>query len=236
MKSACWKVGCGDHMTTWVAREPRRAVDCFQRARKAGALKGRLWHVMIVPPLGTLEPTEEGYDAFKRDAYRIYEAHGLRGGCVVGHYCQKTHPGVYWPHVHAIGPVYDRYKPGPYCVPCGGPASPSCKEDRHETWVIKFVKVRGKGLMRQVAAILRYELGHALRRQGRHALTWFGTLSNGKRKTWGPPEAVDPQEYVAPRCPEHGCELVPSAPWDSTNYDRLLALRDRPPPEDVWDE
>lgn len=233
------RAGCAPCHPSWRERAAARAVDVFQRARRAG-VRGRLWPATVRPPWGAVPPTEDALDAFLRDVQLVLRAHGLAGGALMAHAVGKRAPGRWGPHAHAVGPLEGRrWTPGPVVDPDGeGPRprevlarleglSPSRRREvlaALRRWRGSYLHfgdekgrpVRGRGLWKNLAVVLRYELGHAVRREGRDALRWFGALaSNAARQGWPPSrDAGDPRP---PRCPTCGRAMDPAEDLDLTD-------------------
>lgn len=180
---------------------------------------------MIRPARGTLGFTWNEVRDFRAKCYKIAKAHGIRGGVAVIHWGSTRDPNEQWnPHVHIIGYLTGRYKPGP----------------TKEGYIIKFVKIRGRdGLYKNVQNVAFYELTHAVRpRNQGHAITWFGFMANNQMPTPNP-EMVASMGLEAsdgPHCPRCSTKLVSLDMWDYTDPTapiyighRLDGL-DRPPP------
>lgn len=198
LQDRCRLPGCLRCNGNWASRGAGRAVHAFKRALawmdRAGLrrLQGSLWHVVIAPPPGEIPPTPDALRELRKRAYAICREHNITGGAVVGHYAMEEHPGEWRPHVHVVGLVDGRWRPGPTA----------------EGWVIRFLRELGQDLPLWVdlQVVLKYELGHAARLEGRHALTWFGVMGYRVRQEW--PDVQEPRpEYELPTCPICGGEL-----------------------------
>ena len=221
----CHLKTCPRCWTTWAIAESHSITAKIAYARRIAATKGRPWHIMIRPPRGTLGFTWKELAAFRAKCYKIAAEHGVRGGVAVVHWGPDKDPARPWaPHIHIIGYLSGRYRPGP----------------TKEGWTIKFVKIGGKdGLWKNVQKVAFYELTHAIRPPSSgHAATWFGFMANNKMKTPNPEmvAAMGLEPSEGPHCPACATKLVNLDIWDYTDPlspeyagSRLDGL-DRPPP------
>lgn len=222
--------GCHDKRCPrcWISWANVRAHEITAKvayARRAGYTKGRPWHIIIRPPRGTLGFTWNELKDFRTRCYKIAKEHGVRGGTAVIHWGPDKDPLEPWaPHVHIIGYLTGRYKPGP----------------TKEGWIIKFIKIGGRdGIYKHVQRVAFYELTHAVRppNQG-HAVSWFGFMANNQMPNPNPEMiasmGLEPSD--GPYCPDCSTKLVPLDVWDYTDPlapvyigNRLDSL-DKPPP------
>lgn len=222
----------GCHLKTcprcWIswANERSHAITAkVAYARRAGYTKGRPWHIMIRPPRGTVGFTWDDLAAFRAKCYKIAKRHGVRGGVCVVHWGPDKDPHQPWaPHVHMIGYLAGRYKPGP----------------TDEGWVIKFKKIGGRdGLWKHVQRVAFYELTHCIRPPNQsHAISWFGFMANNKMPNPNPDmiAAMGLDDGDGPHCPRCSTKLVSMDTWDFTDpvspvyVGSILDELDRPPP------
>lgn len=221
----CHLKTCPRCWTTWAIEKSHVITAKIAYARRIRITKGRPWHIMIRPPRGTLGFTWKELVEFRARCYKIAREHGVKGGAAVIHWGPDKDSTRPWaPHVHIIGYLTGRYKPGP----------------TKEGWTIKFVKIGGKdGLWKNVQKVAFYELTHCIRpRDQGHAVTWFGFMANNQMATPDKEKikamGLDPGD--GPHCPCCHTALVPLDIWDYTDPFKPtyagshLDGLDRPPP------
>lgn len=221
----CHLKTCPRCWITWAIKESHQITAKIAYANRIHATKGRPWHVIIRPPRGTLGFNWKELAAFRAKCYKIAAEHGVKGGVAVVHYGPDKNPSRPWaPHVHIIGYLKGRYRPGP----------------TKEGWTIKFIKIGGKdGVWKNVQKVAFYELTHAIRPPtSGHAATWFGFMANNKMKTPNPDmvAAMGLEPSDGPHCPACSTKLIGLQIWDYTDPmapeycgSRIDGL-DRPPP------
>ena len=221
----CHSKTCPRCWISWANVRAHEITAKIAYARRAGYTRGRPWHVIIRPPKGTIGFTWAELAAFRTLCYKIARAHGIKGGVAVIHWGPDKDPREPWaPHVHIIGYLTGRYKPGP----------------TEQGWLIKFIKIGGKdGVYKHVQRVAFYELTHAVRppAQG-HAMTWFGFMANNQmpRPSAEMVASMGLEPSDGPHCPDCSGKLVSLDCWDYTDPsspvyigNRLDSL-DRPPP------
>ena len=153
----CQLPTCPSCHSVWTADQADRMTARLWHGKKF--VKGRVWELMVMPPRGVVEPTPDAVESFLKRVYAIGKEHGMSGGNAVVHYEMRESPGEWRPHAHLLGYVVGRWTPGP----------------SSEGWTIKFNRIGpGKDDLRDKSA---YEVGHCLRRPGKHAVRWWGSAS-----------------------------------------------------------
>lgn len=171
-------------------------------ARRQG-VPGRIWECIVSPPRGAVGTSPEAVDKLLRRAYEIGKEHGMIGGAAVAHYEMEETAGEWRPHVHLLGFVEGRWRPGP----------------SREGWTVKYVRVGGaREAVREKA---RYEVSHCVRARGKHAVRWWGACARNKvRKPTD--DDVEGMGFIRPvvehRCPTCGTVLEPCDVVDYTSW------------------
>jgi len=205
----CESLTCPRCHNIWAHERAGEATARIHYGFRIGKVQGRPYHMMIRPPTGTIEPSPDALVAFRKRAEAIAKEHGMQGGCVVIH--AGTHkPGdktpLYQPHAHITGIVRGHYVPGP----------------SREGWTVKFKKIHGPDVFKNVKTLLIYELRHAVRFHAKthHALVWFGCLAYhafpGPSEEWLDENGYHGKDYRV--CPICGSRLVPLDEGSFMNY------------------
>lgn len=198
-QNRCERRECPDCEGLWIRDRAVGAVQRLAGARYAEAegIDRRLVHAVMSPPEGDVQTLQQVSDGF-RDAYRLAERQGIRGGVAVFHgfrvleEVQDEHeaadPGkglwdwikhdrpenwrdlTYWsPHWHILGLCEDMAENHP---------------EEQDGWVAE--RIRGLapfgGLTdregyRDMARVAYYVLSHATFEEGRDCVRWFGELA-----------------------------------------------------------
>lgn len=227
IKNSCDRPVCSECWKSWASGEAKRVVERIHGFKIAyKALKGRRvgnpQHIILSPPQEeakkeVLEP--DGVEKLRTKARSILKSVGVRGGSVVFHPYRikdgykaalaeipKRENKKFWtlvredalnlgdwrlyvylaPHFHIIG-FGNRVNGGDVYEKTG--------------WVYKFIRHISKE--DDLSAAVYYELTHTAIREGKRALTWFGSLSYNQLS-----KERRNVEYVVKRCPECGAGLL----------------------------
>lgn len=200
-ESSCLNRTCPNCYQKWASAEGRLASGRLWMGReitRRGRGRGRILHVVVSMPSCDLEVARE-------ICRRILKRHGIEGGSIVPHPFRQDDDGDFVPdgylHFHGFGVAFGNVEPG------GSPSDGSV--------VFKVIKdarrkdYAGFRSQKDLRLAIRYVLTHAGILEGRHALTWYGTLSYNKLTNEALKDAC-PEGYDAmitrlePRCPSCG--------------------------------
>jgi len=202
---------------SWAAKESHHIVHRLFHARGQG-VRGRIWELIISPPRSAIGMDQVDVDDLMKQSYAIAREHNMVGGCAVAHYAMDESPLEWRPHVHLLGMVPGRYRPGP----------------ARNGWTIKFIRVGGR--REDVREKARYELSHCIRARSRHAVRWWGrcSYSNISNPT---EDEIRAMGFDVPDrgtgCPDCGHELEPMVIMDYTGWPPVTVGIEQPwePPD-----
>lgn len=170
-KKSCHRAACPQCWPDWREREIRRALHRFGSCKS----RKRVIHVVVSPPSRCWQLSIEKLRSL---AYVSARSAGFKGGCAVLHLYRHER---FSPHFHVLGHGWIVRTPEVY---------------RRTGWIVK-----NKGLRRDLAQTLRYELGHAAVHERLHTLTWFGSMAYSKFR-------APPYEEAGAVCPLCSSPLV----------------------------
>lgn len=238
LKSSCMRRSCPHCGEKWARREARIASERLWAGanlimhgtpRRAGY---RVVHCVV-----SMNDQDDDINDQRTKANVVLKRHGIAGGLMIYHPFRKDDQDkAFVPdghvHFHVIGIA-------PGNIQAGGLPSDNGA-------VFKVIKDARRGDFRglhecgEVRSLAFYQLTHCGILEGKHALTWFGTLSynaiSNKTLDMSYPGYIERLTTPPPkRCPTCGSEDVePDWIWDRTAYpfDRVFAgLR----PPDKWE-
>lgn len=197
--SRCHKPTCPSCHDLWTAEEADKILHRLWWGKRH--VPGRIWECIVSPPRGAVAPTPAAVESLLARSYRLAEAHGMSGGEAQVHYEMRESPGEWRPHVQILGYVDGSWTPGPTSERGAIDADGRWTHDVYsQGWLIKFVRVGdSKKALRSKAA---YEVGHAVRQPGHHAVRWWGTASYA---AWKSPTKAEVETVM-------GFEPRPSGP------------------------
>lgn len=203
----CHDPTCPSCHALWTAEEADRILARLWFGQQH--VKGRFWELIISPPRGAVAPTRAAVEALLARSYEIAPEHNASGGLAVVHYEMRESPGEWRPHVQMIVYVDGEWLPGPSTERGAIDAEGHWTHDVYpDGWTVKFTHMgQGKEAVRSKAA---YEVGHAIRERGHHAVRWFGSASY---RQWKNPTKAElarmglPQRPEGPVCPVCGRAL-----------------------------
>ena len=231
---SCLLRTCPGCYTKWASKEAQaaswRVWMGMQKLYWQYGIAARLMHCV-----GSIRFTGQTLQECRDQIMMIFRAHGLMGGLLVFHPFRKD-DGQYemdgTVHFHGIVAAVDDIKPG----------STEAYEEGVFFKVIPDPKRGGYGgfkRLREVKKCIFYLLTHCGLIEGRHSVTWYGTMSYNKlsQKVLEAehPEAIAAMNEIHPsRCPYCGStETEPCFVYDRTRgFERVQvhAFPDGPPP------
>jgi len=212
MRSGCGRRDCPECYQVWAGRAAGRVEwrlkEVSRLYRKAGLKLGPCNHYALSPPpkmAAEAARTVEGYKELRREAFRLAEAVGIRGGCVLFH-PYRTKDMALEPHFHVLGHGFLH-------------SQHVRRLHKKSGWVFKNLGKR-TGVHHTLQYLLshtgvgKYEgarLVHGSKIRVLHSVDWFGLFSSRhvriKRDSFGRPERLVSKEAEFCACGEMCCRL-----------------------------